>query len=101
MAWFHSTPITHHMCLSPLDAARGRRETWRGSAQKTLFPQKCGGIVPREENHAKTHFVDRSSSPLDIDYLAMNCSSSFSGLHEAGFNHVAKAKPAIINLLQE
>jgi len=96
-----SNGLVSFMCLSPLDAARGRRETWRGSAQKTLFPQKCGGIVPREENHAKTQFVDRSSSPLDIDYLAMNCASSFRGLHEAVINHGGNAKPEIITCPHE
>ncbi|MBV8927332.1 MAG: twin-arginine translocation signal domain-containing protein, partial [Bradyrhizobium sp.] len=30
---------------------------------------------------------------LDIDYLAMNCASSFRGLHEAVINHGGNTKP--------
>src|ERR1700744_1919262 len=33
---------------------------------------------------------------LDIDYLAMNCASSFRGLHEAVINHGGNTKPEII-----
>src|SRR3954447_14466643 len=34
---------------------------------------------------------------LDIDYLAMNCASSFRGLHEAVINHSNNTKPEILN----
>src|SRR5499425_242244 len=33
---------------------------------------------------------------LDIDYLAMNCASSFRGLHEAVLNHGGNTKPEIL-----
>jgi acetolactate synthase I/II/III large subunit len=33
---------------------------------------------------------------LDIDYLAMNCASSFRGLHEAVINHGGNVKPEIL-----
>jgi len=33
---------------------------------------------------------------LDIDYLAMNCASSFRGLHEAVINHGRNVKPEIL-----
>ena len=34
---------------------------------------------------------------LDVDYLSMNCASSFRGLHEAVINHANNSKPEIIN----
>src|SRR5215831_1203170 len=38
---------------------------------------------------------------LDIDYLAMNCASSFRGLHEAAINHGGNAKPEILTCPHE
>ncbi|MEA2950336.1 MAG: acetolactate synthase large subunit [Alphaproteobacteria bacterium] len=38
---------------------------------------------------------------LDIDYLAMNCASSFRGLHEAVINYANNTKPEILNCPHE
>src|SRR6201987_3195158 len=38
---------------------------------------------------------------LDIDYLTMNCASSFRGLHEAVINHGKNVKPEIITCAHE
>jgi len=38
---------------------------------------------------------------LDIDYLTMNCASSFRGLHEALINHGGNTKPEIITCPHE
>ena len=38
---------------------------------------------------------------LDIDYLAMNCASSFRGLHEAVVNHAGNVKPEIFTCPHE
>ncbi|MGZ3281157.1 MAG: thiamine pyrophosphate-binding protein [Xanthobacteraceae bacterium] len=38
---------------------------------------------------------------LDIDYLSMNCASSFRGLHEAVINHAGNSKPEILNCPHE
>ncbi len=38
---------------------------------------------------------------LDIDYLTMNCASSFRGLHEAVLNHGNNVKPEIITCAHE
>ncbi len=38
---------------------------------------------------------------LDIDYLAMNCASSFRGLHEAVINHGKNKKPEILTCPHE
>jgi acetolactate synthase I/II/III large subunit len=38
---------------------------------------------------------------LDIDYLAMNCASSFRGLHEAVLNHGGNVKPEILTCPHE
>ncbi|HZE47664.1 MAG TPA: thiamine pyrophosphate-dependent enzyme, partial [Xanthobacteraceae bacterium] len=38
---------------------------------------------------------------LDVDYLAMNCASSFRGLHEAVINYGNNTKPEILNCPHE
>jgi len=38
---------------------------------------------------------------LDIDYLAINCASSYRGLHEAVINHGGNTKPEIITCVHE
>jgi len=38
---------------------------------------------------------------LDVDYLSMNCASSFRGLHEAVINHGNNTKPEILNCPHE
>ena len=38
---------------------------------------------------------------LDVDYLSMNCASSFRGLHEAVINHANNTKPEILNCPHE
>jgi acetolactate synthase I/II/III large subunit len=38
---------------------------------------------------------------LDIEYLSMNCASSFRGLHEAVINHANNVKPEILNCPHE
>src|SRR6516165_10960936 len=38
---------------------------------------------------------------LDLDYLAMNCASSFRGLHEAVLNHGKNVKPEILTCPHE
>jgi acetolactate synthase-1/2/3 large subunit len=38
---------------------------------------------------------------LDVDYLSMNCASSFRGLHEAVVNHANNSKPEILNCPHE
>src|SRR3984893_12562469 len=43
---FVATPIAHHMCLSPLDAAPGPRETWHGSVQKTSSHKNAAASFP-------------------------------------------------------
>ena len=38
---------------------------------------------------------------LDIDYMAINCASSYRGLHEAVVNHGGNTKPEIITCVHE
>src|SRR5262245_55414693 len=38
---------------------------------------------------------------LDVEYLAMNCASSFRGLHEAVLNHGGNTKPEILTCPHE
>jgi len=45
--------------------------------------------------------VDVFFKSLDVDYLAMNCASSFRGLHEAVINYGNNTKPEILNCPHE
>jgi len=47
------------------------------------------------------HFMVDVFKTLDIDYLSMNCASSFRGLHEAVINHADNTKPEILNCPHE
>jgi len=79
-------------------------------------PKNAPGVVPQPNLAAETHAppsdpVSQTSSggdfmvdvlkTLDIDYLAMNCASSFRGVHEALINHGGNVKPEILTCPHE
>ena len=45
--------------------------------------------------------IDPAGATLDIDYLAMNCASSFRGLHEAVINYGKNVRPEILTCNHE
>src|SRR6266851_2400039 len=56
---------------------------------------------PSNQTSSGGDFMVDVLKTLDIDYLAMNCASSFRGLHEALINHGGNTKPEIITCPHE
>jgi acetolactate synthase I/II/III large subunit len=61
-------------------------------AVETLPPERD----PVTQTSSGGDFMVDVFKTLDIDYLAMNCASSFRGLHEAVINHGGNVKPEIL-----
>src|ERR1700693_5270827 len=64
---------------------------------ETLAP----GTDPVNQSTSGGDFMVDVLKTLDIDYLAINCASSFRGLHEAVLNHGNNTKPEIITCAHE
>ena len=79
-------------------------------------PKNAPGVVPQPNLAAETQappsdpasqtssggdFMVDVLKTLDIDYLAMNCASSFRGVHEALINHGGNVKPEILTCPHE
>src|SRR5262245_11002752 len=77
----------------PKAAAPGPRQI----ALETQPPVKD----PVNQATSSADFMVDVFKTLDIDYLSMNCASSFRGLHEAVINHANNSKPEIINCPHE
>src|SRR5262250_2148047 len=69
----------------------------RLAAAETQSPVKD----PSTQSSSGGEFMVDVFKTLDIDYLAMNCASSFRGLHEAVINHANNTKPEILNCPHE
>jgi len=69
----------------------------RQMAVETQPPSKD----PVNQNSSGGDFMVDVFKTLDIDYLSMNCASSFRGLHEAVVNHANNTKPEILNCPHE
>jgi acetolactate synthase-1/2/3 large subunit len=79
--------------VKPKAAAPGPRQV----ALETQPPLKD----PVNQTTSGGDFMVDVFKTLDIDYLSMNCASSFRGLHEAVINHGNNTKPEIINCPHE
>ncbi len=66
-------------------------------AAETLPPERD----PVTQTSSGGDFMVEVFKTLDIDYLAMNCASSFRGLHEAVVNHGGNVKPEILTCPHE
>ena len=66
-------------------------------AVETLPPERD----PVTQTTSGGEFMVDVLKTLDIDYLAMNCASSFRGLHEAVINHGGNVKPEILTCPHE
>src|SRR3974390_2908351 len=84
-----NTPLTEEARKPRKPAAPGPKLP----AAETLPPTKD----PTTQTTSGGDFMVDVLKTLDIDYLAMNCASSFRGLHEAVLNHGGKVKPEILN----
>jgi len=69
----------------------------RLAAAETTPPSKD----PISQTTSGGDFMVDVFKTLDIDYLAMNCASSFRGLHEAVLNHGGNTKPEILTCPHE
>jgi acetolactate synthase I/II/III large subunit len=69
----------------------------RLAAVETLPPSKD----PVTQSSSGGDFMVDVFKTLDIDYLAMNCASSFRGLHEAVVNYGGNSKPEILTCPHE
>jgi acetolactate synthase I/II/III large subunit len=69
----------------------------RLAAAETMPPSKD----PVTQSTSGGDFMVDVLKTLDIDYLAMNCASSFRGLHEAVLNHGGNTKPEILTCPHE
>jgi acetolactate synthase-1/2/3 large subunit len=67
------------------------------TALETSPPQKD----PQTQTTSGGDFMVDVFKTLDIDYLAMNCASSFRGLHEAVVNYGKNVKPEILTCAHE
>jgi len=56
---------------------------------------------PSNQSSSGGDFMVDVLKTLDIDYLAMNCASSFRGLHEAVINYAKNVKPEILTCTHE
>ncbi|HZL41380.1 MAG TPA: thiamine pyrophosphate-dependent enzyme [Pseudolabrys sp.] len=69
----------------------------RLAAVETLPPSKD----PVSQSTTGGDFMVDVFKTLDIEYLSMNCASSFRGLHEAVLNHGGNTKPEILTCPHE
>jgi acetolactate synthase I/II/III large subunit len=67
------------------------------AAAETMPPSKD----PITQTTSGGDFMVDVFKTLDIEYLAMNCASSFRGLHEAVLNHGSNTKPEILTCPHE
>ena len=88
-----NTPFTEEARKSKKAAAPGPKL----AAVETLPPTKD----PTTQTTSGGDFMVDVLKTLDIDYLAMNCASSFRGLHEAVLNHGGNTKPEILTCPHE
>ena len=82
-------------------AAAGGHQSRRAGAD----PDRTGNLAARpgsgHADHSGGDFMVDVLKTLDIDYLAMNCASSFRGLHEAVINYGGNNKPEILTCPHE
>ncbi len=69
----------------------------RQIAAETMPPEND----PVNQSSSGGDFMVDVLKTLDIDYLAINCASSYRGLHEAVVNHGGNTKPEIITCVHE
>ena len=94
-----TTPVAANMPVS--DAPRANVKAAvpgpKLASVETMPPPKD----PVSQSTSGGDFMVDVLKTLDIDYLAMNCASSFRGLHEAVLNHGGNIKPEILTCPHE
>jgi acetolactate synthase I/II/III large subunit len=94
-----TTPVAASTSISGVPQARGKAQVPgpRLAAAETMPPPKD----PVSQSTSGGDFMVDVFKTLDVDYLAMNCASSFRGLHEAVLNHGGNTKPEILTCPHE
>ena len=82
---------------SPSDKLKAAVPGPRQIAAETMPPSND----PVNQTTSGGDFMVDVLKSLDIDYLAINCASSYRGLHEAVVNHGGNTKPEIITCVHE
>lgn len=93
----------------PLTPAQAHTPTAAATAVKALPPGPIQAALehaapdpdPVTQTSGGGDFMVDVLKTLDIDYLAMNCASSFRGLHEAVINYGKNVKPEILTCNHE
>jgi acetolactate synthase I/II/III large subunit len=85
------------MPAAPLSKAKAALPGPRQIAAETMPPPSD----PVNQTSSGGDYMVDVIKTLDIDYLAINCASSYRGLHEAVINHGGNTKPEIITCVHE
>jgi acetolactate synthase-1/2/3 large subunit len=94
------TPATAVAQDAPPAAGTGAKAVPPGPVQ-TAFETTAPDRDPVTQTSGGGDFMVDVLKTLDIDYLAMNCASSFRGLHEAVINYGKNVKPEILTCNHE
>ncbi len=94
-----ATPVAANTPISgvPLTRTKAAVPGPRLAAVETMPPSKD----PVSQSTSGGDFMVDVFKTLDVEYLAMNCASSFRGLHEAVLNHGGNSKPEILTCPHE
>ncbi|HEX9072478.1 MAG TPA: thiamine pyrophosphate-dependent enzyme [Pseudolabrys sp.] len=94
-----ATPVAANTPISDVPQARAKAAVPgpKLAAAETMPPSKD----PVSQSTSGGDFMVDVFKTLDVDYLAMNCASSFRGLHEAVLNHGGNTKPEILTCPHE
>jgi acetolactate synthase-1/2/3 large subunit len=94
-----ATPAAANTTISDTSKERAKAPVPgpRLASAETMPPSKD----PVSQTSSGGDFMVAVLKTLDIDYLAMNCASSFRGLHEAVLNHGGNTKPEILTCPHE
>jgi acetolactate synthase I/II/III large subunit len=94
-----TTPVAANTQISGVPRPRSKAASPgpKLAAAETMPPSKD----PITQTTSGGDFMVDVFKTLDIEYLAMNCASSFRGLHEAVLNHGSNTKPEILTCPHE
>src|ERR1700751_5058902 len=94
-----STPVAANTAISgfPVERPKAAPPGPKLAAADSMPPP----ADPVNQSSSGGDFMVDVFKTLDIDYLAMNCASSFRGLHEAVINHGGNTKPEILTCPHE
>ncbi len=96
-----ATPVAAKTSPSIAEAPRPDAKAAAPGPRLAAIETMPPGKDPVSQSTSGGDFMVDVLKTLDIDYLAMNCASSFRGLHEAVLNHGGNTKPEILTCPHE